>query len=171
MGWMFGWHTRKALAEHLLTGNGPKTLKHCWKGNNLWAVQEWQKKDGTPVRFVALYLCKGRDGDPHGWGYKDLDESAHPFHYNCPISYIELVEAFEKGQGSEPVGHAAEWRAEVRKRDALAKRKLAVGQHIKIYDNEYTVSGLLGRRGYLLDNGVASYRIARSQIQYVEVQS
>ena len=41
MGWLFGWNTRKELADHLISGNGVRTLKHCFKGNNLWAVQEY----------------------------------------------------------------------------------------------------------------------------------
>lgn len=68
MGWLFGWSTRGELADHLISGNGVKTIKHAWKGNNLWAVQEGTKRDGTKELFIALYLTKGRTNSRDGWG-------------------------------------------------------------------------------------------------------
>lgn len=147
MGWLFSesWPTRASLREHLVNGNGVNTLKSCWKGNNLWAVQEGTKQDGTVVRFVALYLCAYHGKDLDGWGYKDIDESMGPCSTNCPVSYIEMVEAHEREHGYEPAGYAEEWRERVRAYNARGKIELTEGQKIKLYSNEYTVGGR--RRG------------------------
>lgn len=147
MGWLFSerWPTRASLREHLVNGNGLKTLKSCWKGNNLWAIQECTKQDGTVVRFVALYLCAYHGKNLDGWGYKDLDESCGPCKTNCPVSYIEMVEAHEREHGYEPAGYAKEWRERVRAYHARGKIELTEGQKIKLYGNEYTVAG--SRRG------------------------
>lgn len=165
MGWLFGWNTRKELADHLIEGNGVKTIKHCFKGNNIWAVNEYTypadssdtERAGKTIRYIIIYLIKGvntynartgrRGGD--GWGYKDVDESAGPYYYNCPISYIEMVEAHEREHGYAPHRGAKEWRAAVREKQALASRKLVEGQKIRLYGNEYTVGKKEGRRQYV----------------------
>ena len=172
MGWLFGYDTRKELADHLIRGNGAHMLKHCWVGNNLWTVQEWTKQDGSVVRFVALYMCKGNRHSKYAWRYKDVDESMGPDETSCPLSYIELVEAHEKEHGYAPVGYAAEWRQRVRDRVTKSKRKFEVGQRIRLYGREYVVAHVFpnGVYGvYDIDNGSTMYRLKRSQIKYVEM--
>jgi hypothetical protein len=145
MGWLYGWNTRAELADHLINGNGVKTIKHCFKGNNLWAVQEGTKRDGTPVLFIALYMLRGRNGSSDGWGYKDMDESAGPTATNCPLSYLDMV----------PVGpgYAAEWREQVRAAAARSARKLTVGEGIKYGGNGYKVVEVLPKgKGYMVQD-------------------
>lgn len=143
MGWLFSerWQTRESLRKHLVSGNGVKTLKSCWVGNNLWAVQESTytqgEKTGQTVRFVCLYLCAKHGKGLDGWGYKDVDESAGPCQTTCPVSYIEMVEDWEREHGQKPVGYAAEWRERVR--EAHTKVVLTEGQEIMLYDLEYVV--------------------------------
>lgn len=170
MGWLFGWDTRKQLADHLLNDNGLKTIKHCFKGNNIWAVQEYTYPDshanaGQTVQFIALYLIKGpvfgRGHLRDGWGYKDMDESAGPCHYNCPISYLDMV--------PDPGGYATEWRAKVREHHAMSSRKFVQGQRIKLYDKEYTVGVARPHGGYTIWDYDHPYRITRSQIKHIEV--
>jgi len=171
MGWLFSesWRTRNALREHLVAGNGVTTLKSCWVGNNLWAVQEGTKTDGTVVRFICLYLCRYHGKDLYGWGYKDVDESMGPTETSCPIGYIELVESHEREHGYEPSGYAAEWRKRVRSRHALKTRKLEVGQKFKLYGRDYEVCEKLGRRGYrVLNDEGYFFRLRLSQIKDVE---
>ncbi len=145
MGWLFGYHTRRELIDHLVSGNGIKTLKHCCKGNNLWAVHEYVRTGDTePTRYVALYLLRGgKHGDM--WGYKDMDESMHPYYYNCPLSYLDGL--------SEPTGSAAEWRENVRKYHTRRSRKLYVGDMFRLYGLEYKVR---------MDNGTYGYTVERS---------
>ena len=137
MGWLFGWSSRKELAEHLISGNGVHTVKHCFKGNNLWAVQEIMRDQGPdagkPIRFIALYMLKGRSDSRDGWGYKDLDESAGPYYYTCPVSYLDMV--------PDPGGYATEWRKKVRERGENEARKFSYGQRIKYLGTEYEVVG------------------------------
>jgi hypothetical protein len=178
MGWMFGWNTRKELVDHLLNDNGLTTIKHCFKGNNLWCVHETTTTKagyGGNVRWIALYLLRGRDKcdkrtgkyDLHGWGYKDMDESSGPHYYNCPLGYIEMVEAYEKLRDHAPLGYAAEWRVKVRAHHQRATQKLALGQMIKLYGNEYQVTADLGRRGYMISNQCYDYRVPKRLLKDV----
>ena len=104
MGWLFGWNTRKELVDHLCEGNGVKTLKRCFKGNNMWAVQ--QTEDG--LVFAVLYLIKGRNESRDGWGYKDVDETMGPYQHDFPVSWLDLLSPCD----SE---YAVSWRENVRK--------------------------------------------------------
>lgn len=74
MGWLFSsnWPTRKDLIDHLCEGNGVKTLKRCFKGNNMWAVQQTE----AGITFAVLYLMQP---SKYGWGYKDIDETMGRF--------------------------------------------------------------------------------------------
>lgn len=156
MGWLFGWSTRGELADHLISGNGVKTIKHAWKGNNLWAVQEGTKRDGTKELFIALYLTKGRTNSSEGWGYKDMDETAGPYYYNCPISFLNMV--------PDPGGYATEWRAQVLSRALKAKQKFSVGQKITLYGKPYTITEVLPKGQYRIDNG--AYGVYRTTLKH-----
>jgi hypothetical protein len=160
MGWLFGWSNRSDLIHHLVSGNGAKTLTHCCKGNVLWAVQELPDKAGVPVRFIACYLMKGAGPAEVScrWGYKDMDESMHPYYYTCPVSYFKLT----------PVTNQA-WRDEVLARTERGKRRFKLGDVFQLYGKRLTVTEVLGRRGYRVsaaDSGVP-YRVRLSQIKDV----
>lgn len=131
MGWLFGHYTRKSLVEHLTNGNGVKTLKRCFKGNNMWAVQE--TKDG--IVFACLYMLRGNPkvtNDPCNWGYKDVDETMGPCDTSFPVSWLELLSPIT----SE---YALEWREAVRKRGEAMKR-CVVGSVWDDGEARYTVT-------------------------------
>ena len=70
MGWLFGYYERRPLIEHLINGNGLKTVKHFLSGNNLWCVHEYEGK-----RWACLYLLRGSPkvkNDPYNWGTRTL---------------------------------------------------------------------------------------------------
>lgn len=167
MGWLFSerWPTRASMREHLCHGNGLRTIKSCWKGNNLWAVQEYTydqgEKAGQTVQFIALYLVRWHGKDCQGWGYKDMDESAGPCYYNCPLTYLDMV--------PDPGGYATEWRAKVRELAERSKRKLIEGQRIKLYGKEYTVGKPRPNGGVTVWDYDVNYRLKRSQIKDVEM--
>lgn len=168
MGWLFSesWPTRKVMREHLCEGNGLKTIASCWKGNNLWAIHEYTYDQGPnageTVQFIALYLIRWHGGDLKGWGYKDMDESAGPCYYNCPISYLDKI--------PDPGGYATEWRKKVREQRAMSLRKFAPGQRVRLYGKEYKVGDKRPRTGgYYLWDYDNQYRITRSQVKHVEV--
>jgi len=162
MGWLFGWDTRKQLIDHLVNGNGVKTLAHCFKGNDMWAVQEYQREGGPLIRFICLYMLRGRSDQRDGWGYKDVSEDMGPYQTSCPLSYLELVKDFP------PTGYAIEWRQKVVERHALASRKLEPGQRIRLYSKDYTVERVIPRRGYAInDDAGFAFRMKSSQVKDV----
>ena len=142
MGWLFrSGYSRKDLIEDRIkdweyskpNGTLVKTtcLAHCYRGGNfsgvLWTV--WERtflKDGQqvdqPQRWIGCDLLQSRKNE--GWGYKDMDESVHPFYYSCPIGYLAKVPL-------DKYGGNAKWRQLVRSYHARQaekrkQRKLAV---------------------------------------------
>lgn len=120
MGWLFPYGaTRASLIKDLTeprrdasSGWSNETLRHCTVGNVLWAVHELTRSDGSKVRYIGCYLLRR---SRHGWGYKDLEESAHPVYVSCPLAYLDMV----------PVA-CPEWREKVRAYWARRhKRRLA----------------------------------------------
>ena len=124
MGWLFTYgRTRKGLIAER-AANWERTaddglavkstcLAHCYRGGRfsgvLWAV--WERtftKDGQTAqpteRWITCDLLRYRDG---GWGYKDMDESMHPYFYSCPLGYLKMVPI-------DQFGGNAEWREGVR---------------------------------------------------------
>lgn len=171
MGWLFSerWPTRASLREHLVNDNGVKTLKSCWVGNDLWAVQEGTKADGSVIRFVCLYMCRWHGKDLQGWGYKDVPETAGPSAMSCPVSYIELVEAHEREHGYEPAGYAARWRKWVREAVARKKLELTEGQKIKLYGDEYVVGERRKGGAYYIWFGTIRYTLPRRMFKHVVI--
>ena len=122
MGWLFGWNTRKELVDHLCEGNGVTTLKRRFVGNTLYTVNAYEQANGTVIKYACVYLLKGpaygNKNDRHGWGYKDMDETMHPYYYDFPVSWLDLLSPTD----SE---NARKWREEVRKRaEKLARLKV-----------------------------------------------
>lgn len=159
MGWLFGWDDRKSLIDHLVRGNGVHTHAHCLRGNNLWAVQEYQGK-----KFIALYLLRGHGKSRDGWGYKDMDESMGPYYYNCPLGYLNMVD--------EPHNdNAHEWREAVREWYARRERNARVngkaGNVVQYGGRRYRLLTNLGRKGWgVRDEGTGyPYRMKLSQLK------
>ena len=99
-------------------------LAHCFRGGRfsgvLWAVWERTFSGGERAteRWITCDLLRYQKD--YGWGYKDMEESMHPYYYCCPLKYLEMVPIDQYG------GHA-EWREGVRKHHAqqLEKRRSA----------------------------------------------
>lgn len=130
MGWLFGHYTRASLVEHLTNGNDVKTLKRCFRGNNMWAVQE--TKDG--IVFACLYMLRGTPSiknDPCNWGYKDVDETMGPYQTDFPVSWLSLLSPTD----SE---YALKWREAVRERGEAMKR-CVIGSEWCSGEKRYTV--------------------------------
>ena len=125
MGWLFRADiTRRELIDERTRSwetAGPNNiavatacLAHCYRGNPysgvLWAV--WERtftKDGLQAqpteRWITCDLLRYQNDS--GWGYKNMDESVHPFHYSCPLGYLEKVPIDQYGGNPE-------WREGVR---------------------------------------------------------
>lgn len=134
MGWLFGYYERRTLIEHLVNGNGVKTLKHFLSGNNLWCVHE---HDGQ--RWACLYLLRGSPrikNDPYNWGYKDVCESMGPNEISFPYTWLDLLTPTDSK-------YANEWRARVKARGEKLQ-KATVGSKWQGYGHTFEI---IKRRG------------------------
>lgn len=133
MGWLFkaGQSRQDLIAERTQgwerTNNDGTSIKlsclaHCYRGGIfsgvLWSV--WERTFTTndqqvelPQRWIICDLLRCVSGE---WGYKDIDESMHPFFYSCPLGYLDIVPI-------EEFGGNAEWRSLVRKHHARIAEK------------------------------------------------
>jgi hypothetical protein len=119
MGWLFkNGSTRRGLIAERIAGwerqSGEMLVKsvclaHCYRGGVfsgvLWSV--WERtfsQDGRECqpteRWIQCDLLRYQQG---AWGYKDLEESMHPYLYSCPLKYLALVPL-------DRFGGNAEWR-------------------------------------------------------------
>lgn len=139
MGWLFkpGYSRKDLIRERTedweRSGNDETVvrtscLKHCYRGGVfsgvLWSV--WERtflqddNEAQPSeRWITCDLLRCQQGD---WGYKDMDESMHPFYYSCPLGYLVLVPIDRYG-GNE------EWREAVQshhqsQRDKRQRKKV-----------------------------------------------
>ena len=102
MGWLIGWDSKREVIAHLNKEEKDyKPLKSCVKGDTLWQVIETHRG-----LFIGCNLIGGSKKE--GFGYKDMEEAAHPFRYHCPLGYLEMVTEVTCG----------EWRDKVRKHHA-----------------------------------------------------
>lgn len=134
MGWLFGYYERRTLIEHLVNGNGVKTLKHFLSGNNLWCVHE---HDGQ--RWACLYLLRGSPrikDDPYNWGYKDVDETMGPNEISFPYTWLDLLTPTDSK-------YANEWRARVKARGEKLQ-KATIGSKWQGYGHTFEI---IKRRG------------------------
>jgi hypothetical protein len=133
MGWLFKQgYSRKDLIEERAknweTTSGEMLVKsvclaHCYRGGIysgvLWSV--WERtftKEGQTVRPIERWITCDllRYRKDFGWGYKDMEESMHPYYYSCPLSYLELVPIDQYGGNSQ-------WRGGVQRYHALQAEK------------------------------------------------
>lgn len=143
MGWLFteGLSRKELIKERTQDWAGTTgeaiCLAHCTRGNVLWKVWELRPSDpNKPVmRYIACDLIASH-GDGYGWGYKDMEESMHPYYYTCPLSYLEMVPA------EYPNSWNNGWREGVRQYHAKMKarretaRSLAVGDQVEIVGSQ-----------------------------------
>lgn len=72
-------------------------LAHCFRGGRfsgvLWSVWERTFEGGKArptERWIQCDLLRYSRSN-EGWGYKDMEESMHPYFYSCPLGYLEIV--------------------------------------------------------------------------------
>ncbi|MFC6282562.1 MULTISPECIES: hypothetical protein [Polaromonas] len=122
MGWLFTNKTRDQLIAMLTRECNnefvkSKVLEHQLVGNVLWslvcltAIHEGclQLKSGESINFIR---CDLLESSPEGWGYKALEESVHPYYYDCPLHYLDLAPE-----------QSADWRVNVRQFHAQDAQK------------------------------------------------
>ena len=126
MGWLFTYGKIKAELIKELTAPEENetrrraTIAHCVRGNVLWSVVEisYTQAQRTKRLIVCNLLAKQKDC---GWGYKEMEESMHPYYYSCPLPYLDLA----------PIANA-DWRARVQAYHRYRNQKLEIGQRVAI---------------------------------------
>ena len=136
MGWDFGWDSRQSLIEHNtkshyhLNGDYYECIDWASPAGVLWSV--WEVT--TPIhkyRWIACDLIKYmKDSDFRvgPWGYKGMDESMHPYTYNCPLKFLEMVKP------EPPDRFNLEWRKKVYEYWEEKQEKRGVKKAVKIGD-------------------------------------
>ena len=168
MGWLYPYHTktRADLVKHLRAGyNTPthKILRSQCVGNHFWALCESTPTDGPVTRYILLCLLQGPERDNPGgtWGHKDMDESAGPYYYDCPLSYLDLA--------TEPINDAALiWREKVRAHHSFKAKipRPVEGLLVTYGGQQYRLTHCLGRRGWEVVHAVSGvvYRMKLAQV-------
>ncbi|MDH5181134.1 MAG: hypothetical protein OEZ39_14140 [Gammaproteobacteria bacterium] len=158
MGWLFTKHASKSdIIRHLISPEENETrrreiLAHCVRGKVLWLVIEiTQKQTHNTQRFIGCCLLATEKG--FGWGYKDMQESEHPFYYSCPLKYLEMV----------PEANA-EWRTKVRKHHRQQNRKVEIGQKIGIINSTIPWVVIMSRRPLVGEYDGKRYRVPRRML-------
>jgi hypothetical protein len=111
-----GWYgtpgaTKTQLKKEILSDYKP--IAHKMVGNELWMVVE----GSGDFKYIVLALMSCNDGC---WGYKPMQECAHPYYYGCPMKFFDMVSLDNYG-GIETRSHqsAEEFRNQCRKVQAL----------------------------------------------------
>lgn len=146
MGWLFSQPSKEALIQSLLDPRQyeGKILDSSVRGNRLWVLYE--ESDGR--RIIGLFLMEVRSGV---WGYKSMDETMHPYYYDCPLRLLE--------NATEPLNDSArEWRENVRKHHAhkaaqkaaqkAANPKPQEGMIVTFDGVDFRLINLVGRDGW-----------------------
>jgi len=136
MGWLFPYHTstKASLVTYVTnditaaghTINATKSVR-----SGLWMLVTPKNLD-KPI--IVFYLME-KAGT---WGYKDMDESAHPYCYDCPIDWLDKAPVL-----SQP------WRDGVH---ANLKKKIELKEAAKkiVEGKTYRVNGSWKFQGYPL---------------------
>ena len=77
---------RKAEIDSLWNGEKCKLLKSSMVGNVYYGAV---KKIETEEVFAVIFLTHTRQN--FWFSYKDMDETAGPFNYDCPVSILKLL--------------------------------------------------------------------------------
>jgi len=131
MGWTSSpeWTTTAAVKAAILaecfgtTSTVVQTAATC-AGKHLWILAD----DRQGTRRIFLFLIEG--GSTAGYAWKSMDESMHPYTYDCPLAFLDMAPET-----------SAKWRDGVRKFHARKGAKFVPGDKVMSYGKPYTVVG------------------------------
>lgn len=132
------------------------------------AIERKFEKDGQPYRDVFGMVCllDYNNKDYHNFGYKGMEETMHPYYYDCPKRILDLLTPIDSD-------NANEWRKNCLERLAAkqARPKLKTGSYLKLAAPVTFSNGDKLDIFYIADakrrdfrrtkNGYASYRISK----------
>lgn len=117
---------KKELDSYFKPDNGWRVLKSSMVGSVYYAAV--QTEDCV---FAAVFLTSTDMKDYFNFSYKDMDETMHPYYYDCPKSILNLLSPTENKSANE-------WRQNCEKyRNKAARlRKLPVGTVIEFGESK-----------------------------------
>jgi len=160
MGWTFGNKSKKELVAELTAETDKRKLvAKRVVGNHLWCVWEYCGEN-----LISLCLLERYQGD---WGYKDFSEVSHPFYYDCPERFFELVP-------DDSVHACGAWREQVRQyhREKANERAIKVGVRVRVKEGWGAYSGSIQEVIRILPRKkacvvIGSYRFPRRALEVV----
>ena len=140
-----GWSSQREVDGESVIVSG-KCLDYSVRGRCLWTVWETtQTRVGASEPFIVRRWI-GLDlisKDSSGYGYKDMDESVHPYYYDCPLKFLDMV----------PEVASQDWRDGVREfhagKKAQGKKKAAikVGDTLKLVNTTIPEVVVVAKQG------------------------
>lgn len=153
-------------------------IKKSMRGRQLWTV--WERtnmKSGEVARTICLFLFSSFveydiSGKNTVYGYKSMQESSHPFYYDCPVSFLKMTT-----EGENPA-----WREEVLARVNRRKevnnivKTIQKGQYITLvgskipfvevyYANGKTIIGQYGGTKYRIPKGMIGQQVTHTWLK------
>lgn len=122
----------KAAMIRDYTGDGRRVLAHGGQGKEFYLALE---NSETNQRGIVLCLIERWEGE---YGVKIIAETGHPYYYGCPDKVLKAAGP-PKYESSEAQKRAEDWRAEVARQKARAKRKFKQGDAVTVYGKPYTI--------------------------------
>ena len=101
MGWTFIRTSRDQLIGWLIAPQETdrarsEIIDHTLVGDVLWSVVRVTAKQAGVMNLAAgesycFIDCHLLEPSGNAWGYKSLEESMHPYHYSCPLRYLDMA--------------------------------------------------------------------------------
>lgn len=105
-----------------------EVLKSSMVGSTYYAaVRTTNSQTGYDCTWAAICLTSTKWNDGMNFGYKDMDETCHPYQYDCPKGILDLLSPTENE-------NALEWRRKCNEKRTNKKPTLSslpVGTRIK----------------------------------------
>jgi hypothetical protein len=156
MDWISSGHKYKApFVKDILAEMGDRVIDHALVGNHLWTVF---RDDSSGKLMVGLHVLEKQYGR---WCRKTLDESMHPYYYDCPLWIIKAADAPVSEKAAEWRNAVAKWRKEKAK-DRKRLAQLVPGAILEVDSHRLKLIEHVGRRGWIaasLSNPNSTYLI------------
>jgi hypothetical protein len=163
MGYVAYTATKADLIKDIKAEND--ALKWSLVGNHLWGLFEHTEQDEQKgygkmgEKFIVLFKIESFGKGDHG--YKVMDESQHPFYYDCPLNFLKQAAV-----------SSAEWRDEVYLHHARKAKVRNLAKSIKVGDivalrgstvKEVLITEITPLKGRCTKTGI-TYRIPKKYI-------
>lgn len=112
-------------------------LKSAMVGSTYYAAVETKYTGQEPVVWAAICLTSTNWSDGMNFGYKDMDETEHPYQYTCPKGILDLLSETDNENALEWRKKCEEYRKNKNSPDKL--NKLPVGSVIEYKRGDETI--------------------------------